>query len=290
MTQYLKTPEEYSAEEKRTLSSFIQQERSQLGEQKKKPQSTGDSEVFSGLIGFGLGAVTWVVVSAIQNHATSVLYFLVPTVAYFLIKKQIFNSKVREADDYDLRLKKCEERINAKEREVNERIAKYSQEYLAHHTQRMAINMASSEAVKAIAGQLCLLYKKEIDEADRNGYIKNIQIVMDLDISSYCVNYSFEQKGTVSPKPRKSASFSFEQFGAQNLNRAEERNGATRAISSMIQTRLLEQYISGSITPTVTIENKKQSNYSDTVTIRDDACIITFTQANENYEGERGWM
>ena len=293
MSQYHKSPEEYASEERAALSRFIKEERSKLGTPQKEPHKTSSDEALTGVIGFGLGAVVWVAVSAIENHATSIFYFLIPMVAFFLIKKSIYNSKVQQANIYQKQVQECEQRINAKEKEINDRIQKYSQEYLLHHTKKIAIDMASSEAVKAIAGQLSLLFKKEIDEADRNGYIKTIDVIMELEISTVGVNYVFWQKGTVSPKPRKKAYFSFQEFGAKNLNKQEECNGAARAISSMIQTSLLEKYITNDPTPTVTVENKSAQQYfgdSKRIITHENEFIIAFSQHNEKYEGERGWI
>lgn len=301
MEDYKLTPEAYRQKQQEAFdrySSEISRQMEPLYEESKKITSRereySPIDGFYNMILFGGTLVLFIIgcVAASASPIATIAIFAV-IIIFWYKRFQLRGMVKNRRPELERQIKDLQDKRSNEQNAMYERNRKYEEGYIAHHSEQLAVNMASSAAVKAIAGQLSLLYKKEIDEADKNGYIKTIEIIMELDVNSYNVSYVFWQKGTVSPKPRKSASFTFKEFGAQDLERPEERNGAARAISSMIQTSLLEKYITNDSTPTVTIENKKTQQYyggSMRDIIHEDGFVITFSQINQNYEGERGWM
>lgn len=170
-------------------------------------------------------------------------------------------------------------------KEIIERIQQYRIGYYSFHSQRLAEELSSSEAVKAIAGQLYLLFKKAIENADRNSYIKTIIIVMNICVFSQGLQYSFTQKGTIEHTSSSKAFVSFEKYGISNLEKQEEQNGVCKAISSLIQASLIENYLNDNSTPTVEIKiikptNNKLSFYNT----QENNCNITYSLDNPNYE------
>ena len=294
MDNYSISPEKYEQQQREAYQKFsenINEKCKPLYAEQKKLQSVrGLTDSFSiGEIIIGM-VILFFVGCALGGFNPTISYcifaamIIVPIIS--AVRKSSAKTRLDEISD---EIKEATRKKEEESQSMYTRIQKYKTEYIALHSQKLAVNMASSAAVKTIAGQLSVLFKQEIDGADRNGYIQIIDIKMELYVFEDSVRYEFYQKGTVNQKPREAKYFSLSQFGAERLKTQEEMNGAAQAISSMIQTNLLEKYISDNPSPTVTVE-KNYNRFNSTASYGDNAFIISFRQTNKDYQGENSWM
>ena len=205
-----------------------------------------------GLFMIGWPLVFWSIVFINQNRKDKAIQEKVRALKHEqeILEKQ----KDEERSATASRIEMYGRQYAAKKEEIEKQSAVYREKYIAFHSQEYALKMSSSETLNRIAGQLFLLYKKRIDNADRNEYIEIIEIVMKLVVDEYEISYEFWQRGTIRPQQKNKAAFSFKAFGMPFLTKEEERKGIIQAIASMIQIRLLEDYADcGDAMPTVSV-------------------------------------
>lgn len=295
------TPEEYEKQQNDITNATINNLRQRIDRLSAESKKI-NNQSYKHLIPLWLGGVTLFfgfegIGGLIQGIGTNNYALITTALVFIAVVVLCWGIHIKHYTQYKTRLPEISKQISNYNQlisnendKMNKKINQYKEEYTKYHSQRLALDMASSPAVKAVSGQLGLLFRQAIDSADRNSYIQTIEIIMNLSINAYQVCYNFSQKGTVSPMHKKGSSFTFQEFGAKNLDKVQEQNGATQAISSAIQASLLEHYIDGNNIPSVSIEKGHTIDiYSGKMYDAENVCNIIFRQENKNYEGEKSW-
>ncbi len=294
MSDFSISPEEIERQEREAFAALSNdldkkidgmEKKIQRLDNEKKKYTLNDikTNIYLGLGSVALLLLVFVLFSD-SAHMLGII-LLVCLVAFWAVRLKKIQNQENTVSELTKQLSSARQSKQKARDDMIKRIGEYRTGYYSYHSQNFAVNTSTSKAAETIAEHFGILFCEAVQNADRRKRLQIIEIDLDLKIGEKGINYTLFQNDTERQPKIVNSFLSFADLRIAELKTLEKQVGAMKAISSLIQTRLIEYFINEEPVPNVRIDKIKRVDYIPA----ENECRIIYEQVNPDYEEIIEW-